>query len=356
MEAPQKLRSLVGKILKYVIPLIVTVGLCWLMFKNINFSEMVEIIRNECSYGWILFALFVSIFSHVFRALRWDIQLRALNIKAPFFTLVLSIFGTYAINLIFPRLGEVWRSGFIAQRQKAPFSTVFGSMLADRLADTITVLIITIITFFLASSHIIEYLAQNEETYRHILSILSSPWVWLAIVACIAFVWWFLKRKASSNSLTGKVQKFISELWEGIAVVAKMPGKGRWLFWNICLWGCYFVQLFITFFAFPFTREALAENGMIVALVTFVLSSIAMGVPSNGGIGPWQWAVMFGLSLYGVSKPDGLAFGNLVLGSSTLLLIGLGIFTFICIMFQKKRNEPDGFANLKEEEEKEMIL
>ena len=41
-----------------------------------------------------------------------------------------SIFGTYAVNLVFPRLGEVWRTGYIAQRQKAPFTTVFGSMVA----------------------------------------------------------------------------------------------------------------------------------------------------------------------------------------------------------------------------------
>lgn len=65
-----------------------------------------------------------------------------------------------------------------------------------------------------------------------------------------------------------------------------------------------------------------------------------MGVPSNGGIGPWQWAVVFGLSLYsipGLTKEYATTFANLVMGTQTLLLIALGIFTFICIAVDKRR-------------------
>ena len=62
-----------------------------------------------------------------------------------------------------------------------------------------------------------------------------------------------------------------------------------------------------------------------------------MGVPSNGGIGPWQWAVIFALGIYGVGATQAGAFGNLVLGSQTLLLIALGIFTFIAIALDKKK-------------------
>ena len=64
--------------------------------------------------------------------------------------MVNSIFGTYFVNLLFPRLGEVWRCGYIANREKAPFSLVLGSMVGDRLSDTLTVLLLTVFTFFLA--------------------------------------------------------------------------------------------------------------------------------------------------------------------------------------------------------------
>ncbi|MDE6131528.1 MAG: lysylphosphatidylglycerol synthase domain-containing protein, partial [Muribaculaceae bacterium] len=101
-------------LLKYVVPLVITIGLCYLMFTGIDFNEMLAIIKRDCNFTWIAMALCISVLSHVFRAMRWRIQLRALGINAPLFALVLSIFGTYAVNLVFPRLGEVWRTGYIA--------------------------------------------------------------------------------------------------------------------------------------------------------------------------------------------------------------------------------------------------
>lgn len=336
MEETKK-PSLLGNIMKYLIPLIITVGLCWVMFRSINFSEMVEIIRDQCDFRWIGLGLTISILSHVFRAMRWRIQLKALGVDAPLFALVLSIFGTYAVNLVFPRLGEVWRCGYIAQRQDAQFSTVFGSMVADRLADTVTVFLLLVLTFILSSSSLLSYLAQNQATYDSVMSLLTSPWLWVLAVAAIAFAWWFLTRKSAEGTLTWKVQQFVRGLWEGFAVIVKMPGKGMWLLFTLCIWGCYFLQLYVQFYAFPFTADLLYSHGIIVALVAFTLSSIAMGVPSNGGIGPWQWAIMFALGIYGIGHTDSGAFANLVLGCQTLLLILLGIFTFVCIMIQKKK-------------------
>lgn len=170
---PEK-HSIAGNLIKYGIPLVITLGLCWLLFHNINFSEMMEIIRRDCNFWWIGLALVISIFSHVFRAMRWRIQLRALNINASLWDTTLSIFGTYAVNLVFPRLGEVWRTGYIAQKEKASFTTVFGSMVADRLADTVTVLLLTLATFIIAHKQIMLYLSQNGDTYRHMAELLVA--------------------------------------------------------------------------------------------------------------------------------------------------------------------------------------
>ena len=59
---PEK-HSIAGNLIKYGIPLVITLGLCWLLFHNINFSEMMEIIRRDCNFWWIGLALVISIFS-----------------------------------------------------------------------------------------------------------------------------------------------------------------------------------------------------------------------------------------------------------------------------------------------------
>lgn len=338
MKESAKKNSWLRTLLKYVVPLVITVGLCYLMFTGIDFKEMIAIIRRDCNFSWIALALCISILSHVFRAMRWRIQLRALGIESPLFALVLSIFGTYAVSLVFPRLGEIWRTGYIAQRQQAQFTTVFGSMVADRLADTVTVGLLTLVTFMLASKALITYFADNADTVDRLTGFATSPWLWLAIASLAALVWWFLTHK-STNSKVQKIRQQVHELWQGFAVIATMPGKGRWLLLTAGLWGCYFVQLYVAFYAFPFTREVLAQHGILAALVAFVLSSISMGVPSNGGIGPWQWAIIFALGIYGLGQAQAAAFANLVLGTQTMLLILLGLFTFGCIALDKRRHK-----------------
>lgn len=336
-------KSVWSTVFKIVIPLVITVGLCWHLFSSVNFSEMLSIIRSNCDYRWIAAALIISIFSHIFRAMRWRIQLRAIGVDAPLFALVLSIFGTYAVNLVFPRLGELWRTGYISQRQHAPFDSVFGSMVADRLADTVTVALITLLTLLFAGGPLIAFVTGvgNTEMIDKAIGLLTSPWTYIALVVFAALLWLTIKTIRGTR-FYNKLANFCRGLWKGFSVVATMPGRGRWLVLTACIWGCYFTQLYVAFFAFPATAQVATEYGVGAVMICFVLSSISMIVPSNGGIGPWQQAIVFGLSIYaatipGLTRAYAISFANLVMGSQTLLLILLGLFTFICIAAQRRR-------------------
>lgn len=331
-------------VFKIVVPLVVTVLLCYVLFAKQDVGEMVSIIRTECNYWWIVVALVLSIFSHVFRAMRWRIQLKAIGVDAPLFTVVLSIFGTYAVNLVLPRLGELWRTGYISQREHAPFDSVFGSMVADRLADTITVALLTLVTLIFAGGPLVDFLRENgaEGTLDGLIALATSPWTIIAVagfVAIVAVALIFFRHTPVAASIC----RFMLGIWHGFAAIATMKGRGRWLVLTVCVWGCYFLQLYVAFFAFPLTGQVVADYGAGAVAVCFVLSSIAMVVPSNGGIGPWQLAVMFGLSVYsagieGLTRDYAASFANLVLGSQTLLLVLLGIFTFVCIAIQKRND------------------
>lgn len=352
-----KRTSWLGYALKYVVPLVITVGLCWLLLHDVNVKEMMHIISTECNFWWIVAALAVSILSHVVRAARWQLQLNALDVRPGLWTLILSIFGTYAVNLVFPRLGELWRCTYVAQRQKAHFSSVFGSMLADRLADTLTVATLSLLTLILAYPQMTAYLKRPENTglYNSLMGTLQSPWLWMSLAAIIALLWWVLARKVPEtagksriinriNDYNRRLQVFAGNLWEGFAVVGKMRGKGRFLLYTVGIWGCFFLEMFSSFFAFPFTEGVFVQYGIVAVLFTFVISSISMGVPANGGIGPYQWACMLALACYGVPDNLGLVFGNLVLGMTTMMLILLGIFTFFCIMLDKRKNKAKSAA------------
>lgn len=340
-------RKAIGKIMRIAIPTIISAGLCFILFTGIDLKEMVAVIKKDCDFRWIGLCMVIAVLSHIVRAWRWSLQLNALNIFPPFFWVVLSIFGTYAVNLVFPRLGEVWRTGFIAERQHAQFTTVFGSMLADRITDTLIVILLGVITFLIASPAIHAFLQRYPETYISIKSFLESPFLWgtlVGIIVCCAFIY----LRFSHHKAILKIKQALVDLWKGFAVVFRMKNIWLWLFLGLVIWFCYFMQLYVTFFAFPFTRQILQDYGVIAVLVAFVLSALAMGIPSNGGIGPWQIAVIFAMTIYAPLGMNELqadsyrtnitAFANLVMGTETLLLIALGIFTFACIFFDKRRH------------------
>ena len=337
-----KTKHILNRLATYGIPVIVSVGLCYVLFTSIDFHEMAAVVRKHCNPWWIAATLVVSIISHIFRAMRWRIQLRAIGLHSSLWEVTQSVFGMYAVNLVFPRLGELWRTTFISKRQGAPFSQVFGTMVAERLGDILSVLLITALTFILASGHLLEYLrGSGASTAAKLADIATSPWLWGVCVGGAVALWLFLARSKSAPAR--KIRELLHGLWQGFAIVATMPGRARWLLLTAGIWGCYFLQLYVAFYAFPFTAALVeAPGGTVAALVAFTLSSISMGVPSNGGIGPWQWAVIFALGSYGIAATEAGAFANVVLGAETLLFIALGLLTFICIAIYNKKhhNQP----------------
>ncbi len=118
-----------------------------------------------------------------------------------------------------------------------------------------------------------------------------------------------------------------------------------WLYviYTIGIWTCYFFETYVCFFAFDFTR-GLVHNphmaaGFIPGLVVFVFGSMSMAIPSNGGLGPWNLAVMFALTLFGLSSEEGTAFSIVMWSCQAVMLIALGLFSavYVAVTGRKSR-------------------
>ncbi|MBD5279938.1 MAG: flippase-like domain-containing protein [Bacteroides sp.] len=334
------MKKYLGYAIRYGLPVALTVLLVVYMFKKVNFSDMWNLIKHGVDYWWILVAMGISVFSHIFRAARWRLQLNALGIHPPFMALCCSIFGCYALNLVFPRLGEVWRCTYIASSQKAGFTTVLGSMIGDRLADTLMVLLLLLLCLVVASPALEAFLTKYP-IGRDLVDMLYQWWFWAGAVGALLLCWglfWLLR----NTRFVIKLKEMLLNMWQGFSVVVTMKGRWQFVGYTLCIWGCYYFQLYVAFYAFDFTRELCTApgnfGGLIPCLVAFVLSSISMAIPSNGGLGPWNLAIMFGLAIYGVTDAQGTAFSMLQWSGQTVMLILLGIYTMGYIsLSQRKR-------------------
>ena len=70
-----------------------------------------------------------------------------------------------------------------------------------------------------------------------------------------------------------------------------------------------------------------------------------MIAPVQGGIGAFHWMVSEGLTIYGISKIDGLSYALLVHTTQTLIILIIGSISLILFLKQstgKRSNEQTG--------------
>jgi hypothetical protein len=326
-----KQRTILKQLFQYIIPLVISVGLCIVLYSGVEWTQIQQGLHC-CNYGWILAMLGCNLLAQVWRAVRWRMQLRHLGINPGLNAMLCSVFGTYAVNLVFPRLGEIWRCGFIARRHQAQFTTVFGSMVADRLADTASVLLITLLTLVAAFGPMMQFM-ENANVPVTPLKLIIALAAAAVIVAAVAL---FIRR--SRSSIAARLRTAMLNAWRGFSSLFRMPGKGRWLLLTAAIWLSYFASMVASFMAYPPTAQVLGSYGLVSALVTFVFGSLAMAIPSNGGIGPWQLAIILALSgIYLLPQAQALTFATLNLGFTTLLTIALGLYTFLSILLSRRK-------------------
>ena len=56
--------------MRYIIPLIVSAGLCYVLYSGVDWSEIADGLRN-CRYRWIAAWFVANVAVILFRAVRW---------------------------------------------------------------------------------------------------------------------------------------------------------------------------------------------------------------------------------------------------------------------------------------------
>lgn len=329
----------ISRVLKYLIPILVSGGLIIWLFHKVNIHQVESIIRQGVDWRYIAAMMAITVLSHIIRGIRWGIQLRAAGIpRIPATAESVSIFGAYALNLVFPFLGEAWRCVYITRREGCKLSTVVGTDLGDRASDGIMILLIMILTVIVAHPAIDRFLDRyplGEAIDRYTTD--GVLWVVIAVVLALLIAGDYFFR---DTKFVKGVNASIMRMWQGFSVLFHMKGTGLYLILTLGIWVCYFFETYVCFFAFPFTRELVTNSpytlGLVLGLVVFVFGSCSMAVPSNGGLGPWNIAVMFALSLFGISNSDGAAYSIVCWSFQAIILVASGIFGAFYIMMNHK--------------------
>ena len=122
--------------------------------------------------------------SHVFRGWRWRQTLEPLGAYPKRSDCVDAIFISYATNLILPRVGEVSRCGILAKYDDVSFSKSLGTVVTERLVDTLCILLITGLTFLAQMPVFLRFFQETGTKIPSLMHLLTSPWVLCLPVLC----------------------------------------------------------------------------------------------------------------------------------------------------------------------------
>ena len=327
------MKKIFNHMVKTVLPIFLGALILYMIYADFDFTQLWSALQGMDMF-WFAVSTFFGIMSHVIRGWRWKLTLAPLGYRPSSSVCVNAIFVSYAANLVIPRVGEVSRCVILEQHEKIPFAQSLGTVVSERLLDTLMVLLITAVAVILQWPVFCTFL-ENAGFSANSKTLFSSMGGWLIILlstAAIAVLLYFLVRKMT---LWKRFKSFISNFIVGVMSLSKM--KNGWLFVleTVGIWFCYFMQFYLCFFCFGFSEGLSLE----AALLLFVAGSIAVVVPTPNGAGPWHFAIISIMILYGVAQTDASVFALIVHSTQTLLVAVLGIYALIMLQIGKTINK-----------------
>ena len=330
MEGTER-KKIFKKLLQVVFPLLLgTFILVW-VYRDFNFQRVGEVLTGQMNYGWIALSLVFGVFANLFRGWRWKLALEPLDEHPKTANCIYAIFISYASNLIIPRVGEVTRCGVLSKYDQVSFSKSLGTVVSERMIDTLCVGLITGLVLLSQMPVFATFFAETGTNVGRYAEVLTSGHFYLIILCTLAvfLLAFFLVRNIA---LFAKLKGILQNIWQGIIALKDIKQIPLYVCYTIGIWGCYFLEFYLAFYAFEFS----AQLGITAGLVMFVVGTLAVIVPTPNGAGPWHFAIMTMMMLYGVGKEDAGIFALLVHGIQTFLLILLGIYGLSALPFTNK--------------------
>lgn len=322
------------KTLKFLSFFLLGLLIFWMVYKDQDIERIKSILANDVNYFWIVVSLFLGLISHISRTIRWNLMIEPLGHKPRTLNTFLAVMIGYLMNLALPRMGEISRCGVLSRYEKIPFTKLVGTVVLERLIDVLVLLLMLLIVVFTQFGQVLEFLGNNPEVKEKLEKVLYSPAL-IGGMLFIVLIVWFSRHKIRGSSAMQKVMGFISQFAEGFRSILKMKKVGAFIFHSVFIWFLYYVMTYCVFFSFGFTSHLPALAGLTV----FVFGSFGMVAPVQGGIGAWHFMVIEGLALYGVDKADGKVFALLAHGSTTIMLIVMGLISMLVLPFVNERAE-----------------
>lgn len=308
--------------------------LLFLVYRNTDLQQLKNYLREgEIKWGLLCIGIAIEALANTLRGIRWRLQMLPLAPPTPRRRIVVvAMWGCYSVNLVLPRMGELWRCWLVSSTEKLSFSAVFGTLVAERLVDLL-VMVILIASAFLFFAEEAFFLTKDIAFPGGLVAIFHAPWFYLALIA-LAILLLTLRKSITRLPLWRRFVHFTKSFYGGLMTIWRMPSKWLFLLLTILIYSAYFMGFYITFYAFPFTHDL----GLGIGFLVFIMATLGTAVPVQGGIGTWHFMCISTLVAFGVSSQKAGFFAFLVHGTQTLGIALLGLLAILFVPLLSKQS------------------
>lgn len=332
----------INNVLKALLPLMLGGAILYWMYRDFDFRSIEDVLLHDMDWSWMLLSFPFGMLAQMLRGWRWRQTLEPVGERPRRSTCLHSIFLSYASSLVVPRIGEFTRCGVLRRYDGVSFPKALGTVVTERAIDTLLMLCVTFLTLLMQMRVFSTFFSRTGTSLNSVLGRFSLTGYAVTFV-CAVSVLMLLHLLLRKLSIYNKVKATLSGIWQGVISLRSVRHKFLFAAYTLGIWLSYFLHYYLTFFCFDFT----ASLGFQCAVVTFVVGSIAVIVPTPNGAGPWHFAVKTMLILYGVSDIHALYFVLIVHTVQTFLVIALGVYSWIALSFTEVKSncapdeEPD---------------
>jgi uncharacterized protein (TIRG00374 family) len=313
------LKQQISKWLSILLPIFLGVFLIVYTYQKFTPGQILEIKSyfKNANYSYIVLGIFIAFLGNASRAYRWKFMLEHLGYKTSFYNNFMAVNICYLLNLSVPKSGEISRAVILKKYENVPFDKGFGTIVAERIVDMIVLLTFMLAAFFMQFRIVKEFILDKIPMQKLLVfaTVATVVGVSLLLVYLYSKLPWILALK----------QK-VSGLKEGVMSIVHMEKKMEYFLHTIFIWCSYLVMFYMTLFVIPET-SGISFGATVTA---FVVGSIAIAF-TNSGFGSYPFLISKILLVYGIAETAGNAFGWIVWTSQMLLVVVLGVLSFLLL-------------------------
>lgn len=324
--------------IKFIAFLSLGVFLIWYVLKDLT-PEAKEGIKQSllnANYAWVLLAMGTGLLSHFIRAVRWKMLMEPMQQRprtsSTFYAVMVGYLGNLAIN----RLGEVLRCGILKQYENIPFPQSFGTVIAERVIDTLCLLLLFVASITMEYDRMEPYLASNVflPLSSKFSGILNNPILISLLVLSfliMAYVLYRFRRKFMTHPIPAKVFALIYKFWEGMQSVRQVRSPLMFIAYTAFIWFLYLLSVYVCVFAMKETSTLSLSDSLLM----MCFGSLGV-IATPGGIGAYHLIILQILMFWGYSEETGIAFGWLAWLAQVVVVLVFGLISFGLLAAQKR--------------------